>query len=269
MLLLSPILTNGTGRHLASQEYVEDEQEEEDRRRQSCIGRRTFRADHMRKLNLPCKRVQLEREPETAATQNHYEEEELRRVRRRNPNAVLEHNGTKTKAFEKSSTKYGRRNNYNMAAPFFKRSSIIHLSKSDWARLPSDIMFSVLDKLMEPIEHVRFAVVCKQWRYAAKNYNQTTQRWHKVLPILMIPIKCHLSLRQKVKHGLYGVLERKLYNSTIRLPVYGGKCCGFSHGWLATIDKSWKITLHNLKPTRNNRNVIHLPPVNLLLFKSF
>lgn len=97
-----------------------------------------------------------------------------------------------------------------MASPSFKRSSIIHLSKSDWARLPSDIMFSVLDKLLEPIEHVRFAVVCKQWRYAAKDYNQTTQRWHKVLPMLMIPIKCHLSLRQKMKHGLWCFREKTL-----------------------------------------------------------
>ncbi|KAL6226624.1 hypothetical protein ACLB2K_000585 [Fragaria x ananassa] len=254
-------------RKIPSQEYVEVEQEEEDQR-QTRIGRRAFPADHMRKLNLPCKRVQREKEPEAAATQNHYEEEEIRRVRRRNPNAISEHKGTETKAFEKSSRKYGRRS-YNMAAPSFKRSSsIIHLSNSDWARLPNDIVFSILDKLLEPIDHARFGVVRKEWKSHAKQYNCETKPWLRVLtPMLLIPTGSHGS------HGLttmlYSVSERKIYRK-IKLPVPSDDTiyCGF--GWMAklryTNNGRLAITLTN--PFRNSNDDIHLPLIPLVWITS-
>ncbi|KAH0995613.1 hypothetical protein GBA52_019477 [Prunus armeniaca] len=48
----------------------------------------------------------------------------------------------------------------------------------EWASLPLLVVFLVLDKLMEPIDHVRFAAVCKEWSCPAKDYNRSTQRWH-------------------------------------------------------------------------------------------
>ncbi|KAL6190134.1 hypothetical protein ACLB2K_036533 [Fragaria x ananassa] len=41
-------------------------------------------------------------------------------------------------------------------------------------------------ELLEPIEHVCCAVVCKQWQSLAKQYTVATQRWSKVLPMLMV-----------------------------------------------------------------------------------
>ncbi|CAB4270984.1 unnamed protein product [Prunus armeniaca] len=44
----------------------------------------------------------------------------------------------------------------------------------EWASLPLLVVFLVLDKLMEPIDHVRFAAVCKEWSCLAKDYNRST-----------------------------------------------------------------------------------------------
>uniref|UniRef100_A0A2N9FAR1 KIB1-4 beta-propeller domain-containing protein n=1 Tax=Fagus sylvatica TaxID=28930 RepID=A0A2N9FAR1_FAGSY len=38
------------------------------------------------------------------------------------------------------------------------------VSEPDWAYLPVPILCSILDKLPEPIDHLWFGAVCKQWR---------------------------------------------------------------------------------------------------------
>lgn len=45
----------------------------------------------------------------------------------------------------------------------------------EWASLPLPVVFLVLDKMLEPIDHVHFAAVCKEWRALAKDYNHATQ----------------------------------------------------------------------------------------------
>ncbi|KAL6224036.1 hypothetical protein ACLB2K_002892 [Fragaria x ananassa] len=133
---------------------------------------------------------------------------------------------------------------------------------SEWETLLTEVAFPVLEKLLEPLDHVRFATVCKRWSSIAKDYNHTTQRWRskQVLPMLMIP-SSSASLSQGVV--LYSVSERRMYNNIV-LPVPANeKYCGFSHGWLASIDESLtNITLRKFPAYRNGgRNVIHLPPL--------
>ncbi|KAL6226502.1 hypothetical protein ACLB2K_000464 [Fragaria x ananassa] len=50
----------------------------------------------------------------------------------------------------------------------------------EWEAILTEVAFSVSEKLLEPLDHVRFATVCKRWSSIAKDYNQTTQRWRRL-----------------------------------------------------------------------------------------
>ncbi|KAM1099942.1 hypothetical protein ACFX15_006245 [Malus domestica] len=100
---------------------------------------------------------------------------------------------------------------------------------SKWASLP--VSFDVLDKLVEPIDHVRFAAVCKGWCLLSKEYNHTTGRWRKVLPMLMIPTKSSQEEENSETNQclVYSVYEGHIFNN-IQLSVCDGKkYCGSSH----------------------------------------
>ncbi|XP_004298384.1 PREDICTED: F-box protein At3g56470-like [Fragaria vesca subsp. vesca] len=113
-----------------------------------------------------------------------------------------------------------------------------------------DLLFLVLDKLLEPIDHVRCAAVCKQWQSLAKEYNLATQRWSRVAPMLMISGRSSTSM--------FSVSEGKSYIKNVQLPNKHKKICGSSHGWLAIVDKtSQDITLVN--PFAQAMAPIHLP----------
>ncbi|KAM1205742.1 hypothetical protein ACFX2I_006522 [Malus domestica] len=101
---------------------------------------------------------------------------------------------------------------------------------SKWASLP--VSFDVLDKLVEPIDHVRFAAVCKGWCLLSKEYNHTTGRWRKVLPMLMIPTKSSQEEENSETNQclVYSVYGGHIFNN-IQLSVCDGKkYCGSSHG---------------------------------------
>ncbi|KAL6192847.1 hypothetical protein ACLB2K_033933 [Fragaria x ananassa] len=101
-----------------------------------------------------------------------------------------------------------------------------------------DLLFLVLDKLLEPIDHVRCAAVCKQWQSLGKEYNLATQRWSRVAPMLMISGRSSTSM--------FSVSEGKSYIKNVQLPNKHNRICGSSHGWLAIVDKtSQDITLVN------------------------
>ncbi|XP_008385316.2 F-box protein At2g26160-like [Malus domestica] len=130
---------------------------------------------------------------------------------------------------------------------------------SKWASLP--VSFDVLDKLVEPIDHVRFAAVCKGWCLLSKEYNHTTGRWRKVLPMLMIPTKSSQEEENSETNQclVYSVYEGHIFNN-IQLSVCDGKkYCGSSHGWLAVVDQGLNclyVTL--MDPFRK-----YLAPINL------
>ncbi|KAB2600430.1 hypothetical protein D8674_010701 [Pyrus ussuriensis x Pyrus communis] len=80
-----------------------------------------------------------------------------------------------------------------------------------WASLPLPLLFSILHKFLEPIDHIRFAMVCKDWLVLVKDCNRATRRWHNVLPMLMIPTE------SQGKRKLYSFPDGKTYG--IQLPV--------------------------------------------------
>nr|XP_028947443.1 F-box protein At2g26160-like [Malus domestica] len=140
----------------------------------------------------------------------------------------------------------------------------LSMSISEWASLPEALIFLILDNLLEPIDHVRFAAVCKEWCYLSKVYNLATQRWLKVLPMLLIPSQLESQTQVETTgpttRAVYSINEGKVYEN-VRLPVpYSKICRGSSHGWLATIDladQPINITLVN----PFTKETIRLPPL--------
>ncbi|XP_004309073.1 PREDICTED: uncharacterized protein LOC101294028 [Fragaria vesca subsp. vesca] len=127
----------------------------------------------------------------------------------------------------------------------------------------------VLDKLLEPIDIVRFGAVCKQWHTFAKTYFQTNpKRNHqKLLPLLIIPPPLESDDGNKTRRRIYSLSETKVYdNIHLKLPSYTKRCCGSCHGWLATVDdERLAITLHN--PFQTAADPIRLPPLDFLDFQ--
>lgn len=156
ILLLANKKRHRTNLDMLTNKEDEDEQEEEyDQARR--IKRRIFPeveaelAPLMKKLNLACG----EREQDTAATRKYSTKRKLTNL--------------------EEEIRWVKRRQYNVdAAPTFNSTS--HLSISALACLPTDIVFLILDKLLEPIDHVRFTFVCKEWHSLAKQYNRETQR---------------------------------------------------------------------------------------------
>ncbi|KAL6221914.1 hypothetical protein ACLB2K_005306 [Fragaria x ananassa] len=241
----------------------EDEQEEEYLQSRQ-VKTRTFAElaaelpRLMMNMSLPCGQVQ--REQDAAAIHNYTSkrkltnshEDEEQEVKRRK---TLEQLGKKIEALRITTTKEEYGKSYNR----------------DFSNLPSDILLLILDKLLEPIDHARFAVVSKEWQSLAKEYNCETKPWLRVLtPMLLIPTHSHGSHDPTTM--LYSVSERTFYRN-IKLPVPGDDTiyCGF--GWMAklrypnkSLDGSLAITLTN--PFRDSNDVIHLPPISPIWFSS-
>ncbi|KAM4083986.1 hypothetical protein ACB094_08G098800 [Castanea mollissima] len=106
-----------------------------------------------------------------------------------------------------------------------------------------------MDKLSEPIYHAWFAGVCQQWHLIAKDYNKKK----KALPMLLLS----LNNDHKTRRVLYGITEGKIFKNIYLEVFYARRCCGFSHGWLATVDENMAITL--LNPFDKSASKITLP----------
>ncbi|KAB2603455.1 F-box protein [Pyrus ussuriensis x Pyrus communis] len=140
----------------------------------------------------------------------------------------------------------------------------VSLSTTGWASL-SALIFLILDRLPKPIDHVRFAAVCKEWRSLSKLYNLATNRWRQLLPMLLIPDENRPQADQRL---VYSVSEGRIYNHAQLQVPFKMRACGSSHGWLATvehIDEGLVVALRN--PFRQASPVIRLPPIDVFIPK--
>lgn len=139
-----------------------------------------------------------------------------------------------------------------------------------WLDLPEDLVCLILDELLELIDFVRFATVCKKWHSLAKHYYLTTQRWRRnqVLPMLLIPcgfkeVDTKATKAKMLPSSLYSVSERRVYMNNFDSPVvpYGTKrLVGCSYGWLAMLDEQRRIVAF-VNPFRKSDAPILLPPL--------
>ncbi|XP_050876960.1 F-box protein SKIP23-like, partial [Lathyrus oleraceus] len=127
--------------------------------------------------------------------------------------------------------------------------------KIDWRNLEALPLSIIFDKLVERIDHIYFSAVCKNWYSIAKFNYQNQQIHNNVLPMLMVPTKgC------RKKRSLYGISLKKNYNFILPVPCKK-RFCGSSHGWLAKVDYSSKVTLITLINPFKDAVSITLPPI--------
>ncbi|XP_050374852.1 putative F-box protein At5g66830 [Argentina anserina] len=105
----------------------------------------------------------------------------------------------------------------------------------EWDSLPLTVAFLILDRLLEPAYHVRFAAICKHYGSLAKDYNQLNRLFNKALlppPMLLILDKDRPTLATLCSV----VSEGRIYkNVELHYSTQRWRCCGSSHGWLATV----------------------------------
>ncbi|KAM1002246.1 hypothetical protein ACFX15_002623 [Malus domestica] len=147
----------------------------------------------------------------------------------------------------------------------------VSFSTTGWASLPA-LIFLILDKLPEPIDHVRFAAVCKDWRSLSKLYNLATNRWRHFLPMLLIPNE---NCPQADQRLVYSISEGRIYNHAQLQVPFSMRACGSSHGWLATVDRAdttvdcadQRLVIALRNPFRQASPVIRLPPIDVFIPK--
>ncbi|KAF8021122.1 hypothetical protein BT93_G1525 [Corymbia citriodora subsp. variegata] len=126
------------------------------------------------------------------------------------------------------------------------------IQQADWAWLPEDIMDAILKKLGSADEYMRVSRVCMSWFSFVRDRTEFKELLRKQAPLLVIPaINNH-----RHRRNLHDVIDGKTYDVQITLP-YNRRCCGSSHGWLATVGRKMVITLTN--PFSQRR--VRLPPI--------
>ncbi|KAE9446171.1 hypothetical protein C3L33_21931, partial [Rhododendron williamsianum] len=110
-------------------------------------------------------------------------------------------------------------------------------SSADWASLPEELLVLILHHLIQLSDYIRFGAVCKPW-HAASDHQKDHRRRELVhkqeLPMLLIPPPAETAEEADYhRRRLYSVTRRKVLNLELRVP-YPRRCCGSSHGWLAT-----------------------------------
>ncbi|CAL8132156.1 unnamed protein product [Prunus armeniaca] len=142
-----------------------------------------------------------------------------------------------------------------------RRTPVDSFSCGGWTSLPM-LVFLILDKLLEPIDHVRFAAVCKHCRSMSELYNHATQRWRnkQLPPMLLIPKQ-----DDNYRRVVYSISEGRIYNN-IRLQVpFSRRCCGSSHGWFATLDVEQRLPVVVLRNPFTKAKPIFLPPLRTII----
>ncbi|CAM8988187.1 unnamed protein product [Rhodiola kirilowii] len=128
----------------------------------------------------------------------------------------------------------------------------------DWSDMPLDMANSILDKLPEVVEHIRFGAVCKNWYIILKQYVKPASCCN-VLPMLLLP-----SLSRNV-YRLFALSSLGKHYSNLQLPLpYSDRTyIGTTHGWFATQNCGSSFTL--VYPFgREIRKIFYLPHLRRL-----
>ncbi|XP_031378629.1 uncharacterized protein LOC116194049 [Punica granatum] len=110
----------------------------------------------------------------------------------------------------------------------------------DWTSLPRDICSCILQKFLTFNEYPLFGRVCKAWSLAVKDQKGWRELLDTHVLLLIVPSRDGHTNRC----SLYTVVNNKFCDLQISLR-HAGRCCGSSHGRLATFGPDMVITLRN------------------------
>ncbi|XP_062014397.1 F-box protein At2g17690-like [Rosa rugosa] len=134
------------------------------------------------------------------------------------------------------------------------------MDSSDCGKLPEHLLESVLERLSSALDYVRFSIVCRSWNSIAKNVLSNRSRLTR--PPLLLTYT-----GKEETWNLCDIRNDKVLDLQLELP--NKRFCGFSKGWLLTMDEDFVVTLINpssrVKGRKTKENsIIRLPALNLL-----
>ncbi|XP_004292381.1 PREDICTED: putative F-box protein At1g65770 [Fragaria vesca subsp. vesca] len=121
--------------------------------------------------------------------------------------------------------------------------NVVPSSVIEWQGLPEELVMLIIDKLLETVDYVRFAAVCKEWyRLAKDKHARDTDSWYgrrrppmlflPPTPTVDLPVLLNVSRMTPYKNIWLQVLRLKV----VCLDQIGYIfCCSSSHGWLAKV----------------------------------
>ncbi|PON66447.1 F-box domain containing protein [Trema orientale] len=129
---------------------------------------------------------------------------------------------------------------------------------SDWTNLPKHLLDLVLKNLELLKDCLQFSSVCGSWYFAANdNKAKLVKLSYHHVPILLVPNES----KNNDEWSMYNVLDNKFVSSKLILPPYDRPFCGSSEGWLLTVDENFILTLYKPFKARDEKTIIHLPPL--------
>lgn len=126
------------------------------------------------------------------------------------------------------------------------------MASRDWTSLPRDLLTYILEKFETFDEYLLFGRVCRGRCLVVKEHQGWKELSGAAAPLLMVPSRDDPMDRRT----FYSVADNKFCGIQVKLQ-YHGRCCGSSHGWLATFGEDMVITLRNLFSGQS----ICLPPI--------
>ncbi|KAL6205694.1 hypothetical protein ACLB2K_022948 [Fragaria x ananassa] len=134
------------------------------------------------------------------------------------------------------------------------------MDSSDWANLPEDLLVPILERLPSALDYVRFSIVCRSWNSIAKKLLSKRSR------LTGHPLLLTYTGKEET-WNLCDVRNDKVFDLQLELP--NKRFCGFSKGWLITMDEDFVVTLINplskVKGRKTKENsIIRLPALELL-----
>ncbi|CAN4123048.1 unnamed protein product [Withania somnifera] len=119
----------------------------------------------------------------------------------------------------------------------------------DWSELPPELLFTIINKLINLCDYLHFRAVCSTWRFSTP---ATPKNLPCQLPWLMLP------KNGSNRRAFFNFVDNKLHFLNLHEVSNRRRRCGSSHGWLSIVDESPLIFMIN--PL--TKETINLPPVN-------
>lgn len=124
----------------------------------------------------------------------------------------------------------------------------------DWSELPPELLDTIVNKLINLRDYLRFRAVCSNWRSSTP---ATPKNLPCQFPWLMLP------KNRSNRRGFFNLLDNKLHFLNLPEASNRRRRCGSSHGWLIIVDESPSIFIINplTKVTFNLPPLCQLPNV--------
>lgn len=116
--------------------------------------------------------------------------------------------------------------------------SRVKVMGSDWAKLPEDLLYMILERFEFLSDFVRFSVVCTTWLCVAKDNRNLAEMLSRCQPPMLL-----IASDKMDTWNVYNLMDDKVLD--MQIPVPTKRFCGSSKGWLVMVETDFSLTLVN------------------------